>query len=83
MTGRAEALRDCFQDGSFLAALKVAFGVSRHSTILRVPMIRTIVFWGLHYGPPILGNYHMLSDCCRFGQKFRSISKQYLEAHGT
>ena len=24
-----------------------------------VPIIRTIVFWGLYWGPPILGNYHL------------------------
>ena len=28
-------------------------------TLLGVPIIRTIVFWGLYWGPPILGNYHM------------------------
>ena len=28
-------------------------------TILGVPIIRTIVVWGLYWGPPILGNYHM------------------------
>ena len=28
-------------------------------TSLGVPIIRTIVFWGLHWGPPILGNYHV------------------------
>ena len=28
-------------------------------TILRVPIIRTIVYWGLYWGPPILGNYQM------------------------
>ena len=28
-------------------------------TIIRVPIIRIIIFWGLHWGPPILGNYHM------------------------
>ena len=28
-------------------------------TILGVPIIRFIVFWGLYWGPPILGNYHM------------------------
>ena len=28
-------------------------------TILGVPIIRTLVFWGLHWGPPILGNYHI------------------------
>ena len=26
-------------------------------TILGVPITRTIVFWGLHWGPLILGNY--------------------------
>ena len=29
-------------------------------TLLGVPIIRIIVFWGLHWGPPILGNYHVL-----------------------
>ena len=28
-------------------------------TILVVPIIRTIVFWGLYWGPLILGNYHL------------------------
>ena len=28
-------------------------------TILGVPIVRTIVFWGLHWGPLILGNYHI------------------------
>ena len=28
-------------------------------TILGVPLIRTMVFWGLYWGPPNLGNYHM------------------------
>ena len=25
-----------------------------------VPIIRTIVYWGLYWGPLILGNYHTL-----------------------
>ena len=25
-------------------------------TLLEAPIIRTIVFWGLYWGPPILGN---------------------------
>ena len=29
-------------------------------TILGVPIIRTIVFWGLYWGPLILGDYHFL-----------------------
>ena len=28
-------------------------------TFLGVPIIRTIAFWGLYWGPPILGNYHI------------------------
>ena len=28
-------------------------------TFLGVPIMRFIVFWGLYWGPPILGNYHM------------------------
>ena len=28
-------------------------------TLLGVPIIRTIVFWGLDLGPLILGNYHV------------------------
>ena len=29
-------------------------------TILGVPIIRIIVFWGLYWGPFILGNYQIL-----------------------
>ena len=28
-------------------------------TILGVPIIRILVYWGLHLGPLILGNYHI------------------------
>ena len=28
-------------------------------TILGVPVIRTMVFWGLYWGPLILANYHI------------------------
>ena len=28
-------------------------------TILGVPILRIILFWGLYWGPPILGNYHI------------------------
>ena len=31
-------------------------------TLFGVPiLIRTVVFWGLYWGPPILGNYHIVS----------------------
>ena len=29
------------------------------NTFLKAPRIRCIVFWGLYWGPPILGNYHL------------------------
>ena len=25
------------------------------------PVIRILVFWGLYWGPPVLGNYHMIA----------------------
>ena len=30
-------------------------------TFLGVPIVRTIVFWGLYWGPLILGNYHIFT----------------------
>ena len=29
-------------------------------TFLGFPIYRTIVFWGLYWGPPIFGNYHLI-----------------------
>ena len=31
-------------------------------TFLGVPIIRIVVYWGLYWGPPILGNYQ--HDTC-------------------
>ena len=31
-------------------------------TILKVPIVRTRIFWGLRWGPLILGNYHVDSS---------------------
>ena len=31
-------------------------------TFLVIPIIRTIVFWGLHWGSLTLGNYHFTGD---------------------
>ena len=36
------------------------------ATCLGVPIIRTIVFWGLNWGPLILGNYHMYIHVCMY-----------------
>ena len=33
-------------------------------TLLGVPVIRTIVFWGLYWGSPILGNYYIEPLIC-------------------
>ena len=30
-------------------------------TFLGVPIISTSVFWGLYWGPPIIGSYHVVS----------------------
>ena len=30
-------------------------------TMLGVPVIRTIIFWGLYWGTPLQGNYHSLA----------------------
>ena len=30
-------------------------------TFLGVPISRILVFWGLYWGPPVLGNYHISS----------------------
>ena len=42
-------------------------------TILEVLILRIIAFWGLYWGPPILGNYHML---LHDGHKAQGLSKQ-------
>ena len=39
---------------------------------LRVPIIRIIVFWGLYWGPLILGNYHFGLAACR-GVRFSNV----------
>ena len=31
-------------------------------TLLGVPIIRTIVFWGLYWGPLVLGNYRFVGQ---------------------
>ena len=51
---------------------------------LGIPIIRTIVFWGLYWGPLILGNYHisqgiMYIGSCRLLVPF-SINRMYFAA---
>ena len=36
------------------------WGLSQiRGTFLGVPIVRSIIFWGLHWGPPVLGKYYM------------------------
>ena len=44
-------------------------------TFLGVPIIRIIVYWGLYWGPPILGNYQMSKTIC-MPQTFTAITTQ-------
>ena len=34
---------------------------------LRGTILGVVVFWGLYWGPPILGNYQILSNRCILG----------------
>ena len=44
----------------FVHALYGGFPKLIRGTFLEVPIIRVIIFWGLYWGPSILGNYHIL-----------------------
>ena len=43
-----------------LDSLMIIWGLPKiRGTFLGVPIRRTIVYWGLYWGPPSLGNYHL------------------------
>ena len=45
-------------------------GVSKiRGTILGVPIIRAIVYWGLYWGTLIWGNYHMGTVYCQCSRR--------------
>ena len=50
-------------------------------TILGVPIIRVVVCWGLYWGPPILGNYHMGGGVQNYGslKRYYNMSNMYVE----
>ena len=48
----------------FMETTKWGFPKIR-GTLLRARIIRNIVFWGIYWGPPILGNYQIF--CTSFG----------------
>ena len=41
-------------------------------TVLGIPILGTLVLWGLYWGSPILGNYHIENT----GQKVRCHKKR-------
>ena len=47
-------------------------------TSLGDPIIRTIVFWGVYWGPCILGNYHVVQcniSAVGFAQKLKETKQ--------
>ena len=53
-------------------------------TILGVPIIRTIIFWGLYWGSLIEGNYHLalqrrVIHWCVHGSRHKDRDKECLE----
>ena len=54
-----QSLPECRRDLLESCLIKWGFPKIR-GTILGVPIIRTILYWGLYWVPPILGNYQML-----------------------
>ena len=50
MENQMETAMEAWDDIGFSQNLGYHFGG---------PIIRTIVYWGLYWGPPILGNYHI------------------------
>ena len=55
---QGQLLEGSSQQGSLQKPILGDFPKIR-GTFLRVPIIRIIVFWGLYWGPTILGNYHI------------------------
>ena len=47
------------QEAMWIARLVIWGFPKIRGTILGVPIMRIIVFWGLYWGPLILGNYHI------------------------
>ena len=52
---------------------------NKRGTFLGVPITRTIIFWGLYWGPPILGNYHFWENmACHLPCTWRRVSPKQL-----
>ena len=64
----AQAKKEELLDSVALRELKLTYhkmGIWRfpkiRGTLLGIPIIRNILFWGLYWGPLISGNYHIVN----------------------
>ena len=51
-------------------------------TLLGVPIIRIIVFWGLYWGPLILGNYPIPAAFWGTSQSSAAVDRDALDSSG-
>ena len=51
-------------------------------TILGVPIIRIIIYWGLYWGPPILRNYHLGFRVQVFGFQDSRVGRPQMQLLG-
>ena len=62
ITALADLQNDLHTSREVVHADRLIWGFPKiRGTILGVPIIRIIVFGGLYWGPPILGNSHIVS----------------------
>ena len=59
-SGEAQGMRDPREPKNGVGFRVIWALPNIKGTLLGVPIIRTIIFWGLYWGPLVLGNYHML-----------------------
>ena len=58
--GCSRLLGGSWRSGKFQTQRVTIWGFPKiRGTLLEIPIIRTVVFWGLYWGPRILGNYHI------------------------
>ena len=56
-------IRDVWGEYMVYAGLMGGFPKIR-GTLFGVPIMSICVFWGLYWGPSILGNYYLTGDLC-------------------
>ena len=56
---RALGLMNWVGLGVWDAALRIWGFPNKGGYHFGIPIVRTIIYWGLYWGSPILGNYHL------------------------